>query len=225
MSSLPVGVGTWKVLSTPPFLAGRMITLRRQSESAERTAAQRRDRRGSGKENANMPAHIDFGGEPRCAQYLRTGGAPEAGRSALARPGPGRGRLEPFRLRQNRQSAPTVIAGLVPAIQLSACSGVCGALGPGNKCRDDSRVSSALVSISVGNGLVRFRFTWKQKTRSPELVEGRFSPAMPCFDGAQHWVVAADGNASRVGKTLVSVAAINPAIRSVRFRAGQCRRR
>jgi len=31
-----------------------------------------------------------------------------------------------------------VIAGLVPAIQLSAYSGVCGSLDPGNECRDDS---------------------------------------------------------------------------------------
>ena len=31
----------------------------------------------------------------------------------------------------------TVIPGLVPGIQRAASAGVCGAMDPGNKCRDD----------------------------------------------------------------------------------------
>jgi hypothetical protein len=54
-------------------------------------------------------------------------------------------------LGRTASSAATVIAGLVPAIQPSVCFGVCGRLDPGNECRDDSRVSSALVS--VGNAV------------------------------------------------------------------------
>src|SRR4029453_11042775 len=34
-----------------------------------------------------------------------------------------------------------VIPGLVPGIQPSTCSGVCGALDPGNKCRDDGELA------------------------------------------------------------------------------------
>src|SRR5215470_10953527 len=58
------------------------------------------------------------------------------------------------------------------------------------------------VGAVLAARLASFRFTWKQKTHSPELVEGRVSPPMPCFDGAQHWVVAADRALRRVGNAL-----------------------
>ena len=57
-------------------------------------------------------------------------------------------------------------------------------------------------TIQMGRCPEPFRVTWKQKTPRAALVEGRMSPPMPCFDGAQHWVVAADRESSPVGKSL-----------------------
>jgi len=48
-----------------------------------------------------MSAHIDCGGEPRCAQYLRTGGVHGAGRSDLSLDPVGRGCPGRFRPRSN----------------------------------------------------------------------------------------------------------------------------
>ena len=63
-------------------------------------------------------------------------------------------------------------------------------------------IAGTSPAMPVAAGLESFRFAWK-KTHRPELVEGRMSPPMPCFDGAQHWGCAADRDSSPVRKSLV----------------------
>ena len=46
--------------------------------------------------------------------------------------------LGSVRGRLNRDPRAPVIPGLVPGIHPSTCSGICGDLDPGNKCRDDA---------------------------------------------------------------------------------------